>query len=346
MGKIIIDDNNIEDIIKNIDYKEEVLKFNTSEVYQKIKRYYSQKSFFSIIEKSRDEDVHSNFLSWFFNPDVNMGFESFPIKKLIQLLCYKSYDSDNSENFPKEIKNHVMVGAFEVNDVKEINRENILKNMSKKRIDILILCSIRVADENKILPIIIENKVMSKETNSQTGYYYQWAIEEYSDRKKYLKPVFSFLSIQGDNADVDDAHFLKISYQNLVDYIIEPSLSIEASITAIVRVKDYLRCLSVENSITELVAGGNTIMAISKEEKDLLKLFIKENRNLILGALYACEDEYDDEDSKMIEDARNILSRKNMRLLLNGKTNSYGKPYFVRRIVWRLLRITFKIIPG
>ena len=69
------------------DIKDLIIKFNLDESINDLKRYYSTPTTWEIINQSRKETRHTQFLAWFFgNKDFNADPNAGPIKKLIVLI--------------------------------------------------------------------------------------------------------------------------------------------------------------------------------------------------------------------------------------------------------------------
>ncbi|MBR3621834.1 MAG: hypothetical protein IKN43_00595 [Selenomonadaceae bacterium] len=62
----------MEEAAHNATYSEteikgDILRMYSSSIYQKLNEYYRKEDIFSIINKSRDENTHSDFLAWLFD---------------------------------------------------------------------------------------------------------------------------------------------------------------------------------------------------------------------------------------------------------------------------------------
>jgi len=51
--------------------REQILNLVNSAEFRELVSYYSHKSFFNILNISRKETVHNDFLLWFFHPEGN-----------------------------------------------------------------------------------------------------------------------------------------------------------------------------------------------------------------------------------------------------------------------------------
>ena len=144
----------------------------------------------------------------------------------------------------------------------------MLKN---KFIDLLI----EITTKEKVLPIIIENKVESKENgtnNDQTQVYFDWCENKskYQDTSKYFKALYIYLYPEYNSEMQSSKEYIRMTYQELVDYILEPSMVKCGDIISIGNYKTYLQCLSFQSDNEK----GDQTMAISSEEKKILMSFV------------------------------------------------------------------------
>lgn len=155
---------------------------------------------------------------------------------------------------------------------------NTEEKVVKGRVDIILKLKIEYLDlkRKKVinsLNILIENKVDSKENDSQTLKY-----EEFLKNKKGII-LFTYLSPSKEvQYKPKSDKFIHISYQEFLDKVIQPSLKR----TENDKVKFYLG-----EYITNLGIVNKNIMALSREDKKLLETFWNKNQELIRLALEA-----------------------------------------------------------
>ena len=258
-------------------FLEDLLKLKNSKSYIRYQEYHCN-NLFTIIGAARLESVHSNFLKWIFSLNLDNGSIAYPVNQLINMIYAFSEKEEHSlVQLDKSLK-------YKFLDKKFIQSVNVLKEAyspvgkNKRYIDILLEVSLK---DNLILPIVIENKVNSKEHDDQTVAYYRWAEKRYNDRTKYYAPIYLFLTPEYNNAIAIQKEFMNIKYQDMVDYVIEPTLWYSEGTSAASKIKSYLECLSFQFDDEK----GDGIMAITKEEKDILQNFITENKTLICSIL-------------------------------------------------------------
>ena len=329
--------------------KDAIVKMNNSEEYLALRKYYAEESFIKILHVSRDEKIHSNFIAWLLNPTSHHELNYFPLQKMLQMLSIVSKKDNNlMARFSDEYVDRFLLGDYELSESCEVNTEvptgEIAGFDNTGRIDILISLSFKAS--GKILPIIIENKVLSTENyenkknknakkNKQTEKYYDWAEEKYKDKTKYETPILIFLAPDFER-DINckcDA-FIKVSYQNLVDYLIEPCLMYTSNNQAKFFIENYLRCLS--NSTINNVTGKKEgkIMAFIGKEKELLEKFHEKNKDLFDAVLtmLANDENLSSEDRKSMKRALNISDNRDYsKYIFEGQT--YGKGKLVLAVV-------------
>ena len=113
--------------------------------------------------------------------------------------------------------------------------------------------------------------------------------------------------------DCSCKEFTQINYQDLVDYLLEPALNQNISDKTAFIIREYLQSLSqptIDDENTNQKQG--IMMALGKEEGELLSNFWSKNKKLIMSALHAISiDKNTDEDtSKIIGEAIADLNKR------------------------------------
>ena len=329
--------------------KDAIVKMNNSEEYLELKKYYAEESFIKILHVSRDEKIHSNFIAWLLSPESHHELNYYPLQKFLQMLSVVAKKESNAlARFSDEYVDRFLLEDYELSESCEVRTEvptgEIAGFDNTGRIDILINLSFK--GSNKVLPIIIENKVLSTENdenkknknakkNKQTEKYFDWAEEKYKDTTKFETPILIFLApdFEQDISCKCDA-FIKVSYQNLVDYLIEPCLMYTSNSQAKFFIENYLRCLS--NSTINNVTGKKEgrIMAFIGKEKELLEKFHEKNKDLFDAVLtmLANDENLSPEDRKSMKLALNVSDNRDYsKYMFEGKT--YGKGKLVLAVV-------------
>ena len=208
-------------------------------------------------------------------------------------------------------------------DIVEFTR----KEKKEKRMDLVL--EVRFDGNDKTLPIIIENKVKSDEHDDQTNDYHDWGIKEYANSEKYETPLFVFLSPKYDAQSlaieerkgfcVNDSYIL-ISYQDIMEHLLEPCKEQDGSEYAKSIVKDYMRCLSDSKK--------GDVMATENETKELLREFWNKNEDLFLKMMKALvdDDAIDDDSKGAIKDFAASIENKRDKTKYNFNGNSTPLP--------------------
>jgi len=313
-----------------------ISKANNSKEFIELKKYYKRMSFMQIAGCSRLELQHSNFIAWLLNSksDHELGF--IPIIKFLSMIAIcKENEVNQGIDYEEDFLNLFINETFDITDVSIETERAVSKDKkdSKKRIDIEILVSAKFNKENKILPIIIENKVKSKEHDKQTKYYYEWSKKQYDD-EEYLKPIFVYLTPNIDDEPECD-EFIRISYQNLIDLLIEPLYYFCKDEHSKIMIEDYLRCLSYTSIDLMKKEKGDIIMGYSPKELKLLHEFWDKNKDLMYAVAKSLEDDetIDEEEMKKIKPIIEGINVKDY-----SKYEFEGNIYNKRRLVLAVVK--------
>lgn len=276
-----------------------------------IKQYYNADNLWKTLRIERDENKHSAFLAWLFGHDVNS--ENSPLIKLLNLLVMRSTD----EQMDSHLKTAVLKAQLKIKSAAittEMTVSRLSTLVSNDRLDIYSKCEVDGVEGFSQLEIIIENKVDALEGDeknkkweewekglSQTQRYYHACHENRKDNS--TSQLFVFLS--GKEQNPKDDHFIRISYQDLVDYILEPYLkNSNVDSHTEMSIKEYLRILG--NPYNK----NNTILATTMEEKELLKDFYDRNKDLFMRAIDVMIATTTDEEEKAnLEDLQRTMKK-------------------------------------
>ena len=289
------------------DLLNKIMQIEASKPYIDYNNYHKG-NIFGITKSSRWELVHSNFIAWALNPASSHGLQLYPLYQFVKTLMLIQDNSDNAKarKFSADLQYKFYDNSFVVGAI--VKRE-------EANIDIVI----EIETKDKKLPIIIENKVNSDENGkhkNQTQVYYNWAEKEYADRNIYFSPIYVFLFPEYNATKQSSTEYIRMTYQNLVDYILEPSMEKCRDIVSINNYKTYLQCLSYQTDNDK----GEDTMAISKEERKILNDFIERNRDLLCAVI----NELPDVDTAAKSMVTNGI--KNSKLYeFNGKTYGVGR---------------------
>ena len=302
------------------DIKDLIIKFNLDESINDLKRYYSTPTTWEIINQSRKETSHTQFLAWFFgNKDFNADPNAGPIKKLIVLLLKWANMQENAA-FDEELENSIYSQSLSILSYNVIAEYPIIiKPTSEDKpaygagdIDIVVRCVARVNNMVRNINIAIENKIGAPETTKcfikndtrqskpnktilyQTEAYYQYITEKYKGDINlfvYLKPTDCNLE-DVERAECKCDKYIQINYQEILDNIIQPvSDQKDISVENMYRLKDYIKTLGKPAETDDDTNKNIIIMAMEQKERELLTTFFKNNEDLIRAAINALGDE-------------------------------------------------------
>ena len=312
-------DNLTEQEIKDL-----IIKFNLDESIKDLKKYYATPTTWDIINQSRKETRHTQFLAWFFgNKDFNADPNAGPIKKLIVLLL-KWANMQASAEYDEALANSIYSQNLSILSYNVIAEFPIfIKRPSEHTpayeegdIDIVIKCTAMVNDVERNINIVIENKIGSPETIKcfdkdgkrldkpnknnvktvlyQTEAYYQYITKKYKDDINifaFLKPTNCKLE-DIERAECKCDKYIQINYQELLDNIIQPvSDQKDISVENMYRLKDYIKTLGKPAETGDDKDSDTNkniiIMAMEQKERELLTTFFKNNEDLIRAAINA-----------------------------------------------------------
>ena len=318
-------------------WREQIIKLNNSDEFKQLSRHYNKKSFFNILGISRKENIHSNFLHWLLSPDESHELGDFALRRLLELavLVKNKLQADNSElQFPDEIEDIVICGGYSLDRIK-CDREHV--TTSGDRLDLFLSFVFRTEQTDKLLNIVIENKVKSKEGKEQTAVYYEYGqSEEGESIYLFLSPLSNSDFEAQCHPDCKCKKFIGLNYQYLVDYVLEPCLTECGAADGKVFIEEYLRALSQPSLQFEEYDGGEIIMAISAKERELLRKFWEKNKDLLVAALSAHADNMEPEEGESVRAGLQAIRKAGSK---DYSTYSFnGENYNKRRLVLAVVK--------
>lgn len=224
--------------------------------YMKWNQMYNKDTLLSITKTDRLEQSHSFLIKYILDPNENHTLGTMPLELFMRLLLVKNANVTINPILQRNM-NELLKKVIQIN-VWDAKTEKADRQV---RYDIYIETIIN----NIKSIIIIENKVLSTENENQTTKYTYYS-------KNYENPILVYLS----NNDVSKSpNFICITYQELLDYVIEPLYNYTENVTTKQLLRDYIRILSHiedgERSVT---------LAMSNEERKLLRYIYKENQEM------------------------------------------------------------------
>jgi len=288
--------------------QKQIIDFNNSAEFIKLSAYYSKPSIFSALGVSRHENTHSNFLAWLLSPESNHALGDKPLRKFLEtIVLVSSFPHARGKLTPEDV-NTLTTGAYTLSDI-IVEREY---SVPGGRLDIYI----KGVLNSKPLIVVIENKVKSTERDSQTERY-QSVLQQAMSRPGiylgiYLTPLNNreYERLRTPQCKAQD--FIQLNYQYLADYTIEPCRSLVTEGSIETYLTEYLQALSLPE-IRQ--SKGDIIMAISKEEQELLTQFWETHKEL-LTAVLPCISGYatlDADEQEILQQASTALENVRQR---------------------------------
>lgn len=261
-----------------------------------VRKFYNTPSFWQILNIARRENSHSAFIAYYLNPQNNHSLGNAFLRLFLQTAIRIAIRQDLCDdiNFAQRI---MLSNDINATDVKL--EKFMQKDAQKGRFDIFLKCILSPHDSlssqhdselasNEFI-VIIENKISAKETKTagkgQTKTYEEYLCQEYP----HLRKLYILLSPDYNKVDIQSDKFIKISYQDLLSRVIEPILGNKIPNQEDAdKLKDYIKCLSIPAlEETTNKKSQSTILAMSKEETELLLDFWNQNEDLIKACLAA-----------------------------------------------------------
>lgn len=300
-------------LTEKTEIRNSIINYKNDIDVQRLQSLYFSKSFSEILSVSRREISHSSFIAWLLDNKENHLLSFFPIQKFLEIITLRCGNELESKHY--NFFNSILTDNYKIKSV-EIIKEKGLGKFG--RLDLYVEILLFIDSKEYKVKLIIENKVESKENNDQTQNYYQY----FEDNKKeeeinlyvYLTAIPTLELNQLSEPECCNKNFIQINYQYLVDYLLEPALNQNISNKTKFIIQEYLQSLSQPSLDDEVIKQKQgLIMALGKEEKELLSNFWKKNEKLILSAMYAIstDESQDEEVRETTNKALNALSSSN-----------------------------------
>ena len=289
--------------------QKQIIDFGNSVEFKELDAYYSQPSIFSALGVSRHENTHSNFLAWLLTPKPEKNDHSLgdiPLRKFLETLALACALPHSAGKLSPELSGAITTGAYTLSNI-VVERE---KHIGVGRLDIYLEGNIAFDGSEYPLTLIIENKVKSREHDAQTGRYLE------ALRPPVLRPGI-FLSVfltplpnreyeRLGEPTCEAKEFIELNYQYLADYVIEPCRDTAPEGSVKRYLSEYLLALSLPETRQD---KGEIIMAISKEERDLLARFWDKHKDLLTAAMLSIGDcvPLEDDEADVMQKASQAL---------------------------------------
>lgn len=289
--------------------QKQIIDFGNSVEFKELDAYYSQPSIFSALGVSRHENTHSNFLAWLLTPKPEKndhGLGDMPLRKFLETLALACTLPHSAGKLAPELSGTIATGAYRLSSI-TVERE---RHIGVGRLDIYLAGNIAFDGSEYPLTLIIENKVKSSEHDSQTGRYLE-ALRSPASRpgiflSVFLTPLPNREYERLDAPTCGAKEFIELNYQYLADYVIEPCCNSAPNGNIKRYLGEYLLALGLPETRQD---KGEIIMAISKEERDLLARFWNKHKDLLTAVLLSMGDcvPLEDDESELLQKASKVI---------------------------------------
>ena len=264
---------------------EEIVKLKNSKEFILLEKYYSSIRTLDLFNYYGQENPHTNFLTNLFKADNPYTNNDKPFKLLSGLLNInaKKQNINNCDIFEKIYLNNCKIDNLNVYSQFIINSSSELNIKYNKRPDITM--KFNVNDKNYI--ILLEAKINAEENDAvlyknkkklkQTELYRTMLEDndDYNDFEKY----YVFLSALEEPNISDQANWITITYQDLVDYVLYPCAIESYNVNMPLTIDEYIRSYSDSTFKQEI---GGIKLATTPQEKELVQnLWRKYSESLI-----------------------------------------------------------------
>lgn len=306
-----------------------IKKFDSNKSVMDLKNKIKEKNFLDIMSISNRETSHSSFICWLLNYEENYDLEAFPLKLFLKLIL--DIDNNNTEidkDLKRDLQNELETKSLKIGvGLSDIKTER--KVGENGRIDIILkfLIKYKGHENNEYLDyvnILIENKVKSKEHNCQTKKYEEHACEVPAAAKRFVKNkkginLFVYLSpSKEEKYSPESEKFIHISYQELLNRVIEPSYNQTKNERVKFILQEYINNLGITNNI---------VMALGSEDKKILEKFWNDNQDLIKLALEArlLNDELSESDKDKTNEMIDLINKDKIGKYVRKTIEDYLK---------------------
>lgn len=262
-----------------MDVKKTIVELYNNQDYQALSGFYNRTTVLNVFGIERSENRHSAFLRWLLDNRSSHGLGNEPIKKLLRLYALVM---PQKEDVP--LQNLLLVGDYDISFSDYPTTEKTIdKSVTKKgRFDLWARMELIDRQNNRLkVALVIENKIYSKEGADQTLDYHNY-LSSHLAEDEFLIELFL---TQTDAPKPNCNSFKHITYQQLLQTVLEPLLDIVVESSSKTIISDYIRNLGKPST------GENgkdfTILATSEKEIARLKELYDRFQPLFWAALVA-----------------------------------------------------------
>jgi len=252
----------------------DLIKFKNSKEWIDFEKYYGKASILEQIDFFRFEDANTNFLASLLKETNPYNLGDYPLRLLCELIASKDIDN----KFP-----HIKKICLSNSDLSNIDIKSQV-DLPSGRIDLIIKFNVVENEQKEQYLIALEAKLGSLEHDEQCEKYRR-DIEKSNDYNLYKK-AYIYLSLSNENIS-DEENYLKITYQNLIDYVYEPCSYKSDNNNLSLTLNEYINSFSSlyakervpvnfdVNNIPITNDGKTLTLTVWNKNKEIIKEFIK-----------------------------------------------------------------------
>lgn len=245
-------------------------KLKNSKEWIEFEKYYGKTSILEQIDFFRFEDAHTNFLASLLNENNPYGLGDYPLQLLCELIASKDID----DKFPHIKK--IYMSSTDLSNI-DIRPQVVLPS---GRIDLLIKFNIIENEQKEQYLIVLEAKLDGLEHNDQCKNY-RLDLEDLKDYNSYKK-VYVYLGLSDEDKISDEENYLKLTYQDLIDYVYEPCSYKSGNNNLSLTLNEYINSFSslyskekINIKYIPITNEGKILtLAVWNKNKDIIKQFI------------------------------------------------------------------------
>ena len=309
---------------------QQIRQFHQSPTTAKLRDCLRQKTLLDIWGVGRRENGHSNFLAWFFAPHESHEMGAFALQKLLLLLA--TIRTTPEQRLPEALHHAILSGKNIIHSARVEREVSIPPN---GRVDIIV--DIELVQELagiQRLQIVLENKIDATETDSQTIRYYQHFSTK-AETGTY--PIFVYLA-PGHAKPCRDAHFIRIDYQQILDFVLTPALQRQ-------NMPEYTRLLLGEyvNHLS-FFSTDSLFIAMNEQQRNLLIKFWEENSALMQACAQAISEdpnvapEIQESARDIVEQCKKVNQRDRTKYICLNQKGECSAPLGKGRMVLHVVR--------
>ncbi len=322
-----------------------LVKCISSSEFRELQRNLKAATQLQVLHLLRDEVSHTRIVAWILKGCGNaLGF--VPMRYFLDLIVYSKleYLANKDGELPQDVLEVVLLRSRIISVSIETEKFVVDTQGKEGRVDIYV--EITFSGHIKKLPVVIENKIDSREHDKQLINYERWTKTLPSE--KFMSPLLIVITPNKTDAlrkgrmnellRCSSNKYVRINYQGFLDYVIEPCLEYELDSCCKHVLNDYL--LSLERPSQFVKRKGFAFMAISKKTRKLVSEFWETNKEFLLFALSALSDDADINPSEQ-EDLDRVVDfirhRSRNRYSING-SGSYNMRDLAYKVIEEYVR--------